>query len=93
MAIVKMNKFTLFAFEKDKEALLKNLQKFQGVHFVNLESKLENEEMKFLEKTAADKQILEIENELSKIKFAFDFLSPYIEKKGVLQSLKEGKKP
>ncbi|KYH30312.1 MULTISPECIES: V-type ATP synthase subunit I [Clostridium] len=92
MAIVKMNKFTLFAFEKDKEALLKNLQKFQGVHFVNLESKLENEEMKFLEKTAADKQILEIENELSKIKFAFDFLSPYIEKKGVLQSLKEGKK-
>lgn len=92
MAIVKMNKFTLFAFEREKEALLKNLQKFQGAEFVNLESKLENEEMSFLEKTAADKEILQVENELSKIKFAFDFLSPYITKKGGLKSLKEGKK-
>lgn len=34
MAIVKMKKFKLFALEKDRKSLLKELQKFSYVHFV-----------------------------------------------------------
>ena len=34
MAIVKMKKFRLFALEKDRKPLLKELQKFDYVHFI-----------------------------------------------------------
>ena len=40
MAIVKMKKFRLFALEKDRKPLLKELQKFDYVHFI----KTSNEE-------------------------------------------------
>lgn len=92
MAIVKMNKFTLFAFQNEKEALLKNLQKFEGVQFVNLQDKLEDEELSFLQSATEDKNILERENEVSKIKFGLDFLNDYIDKEKGLQALKKGKK-
>ena len=36
MAIVKMSKFNLFAFNSDRENLLHELQKFKYVHFINL---------------------------------------------------------
>ena len=45
MAIVKMKKFKLFALEKDRKALLKELQKFDYVHFVKTTNK-ENEDLK-----------------------------------------------
>ena len=45
MAIVKMKKFKLFALEKDRKALLKELQKFDYVHFVKTKNE-ENEELK-----------------------------------------------
>ena len=92
MAIVKMKKFTLFAFEKEKEALLKSLQRFEGVQFQDLQNQLENEEMSFLKSAAVDKDILEIETELSKINFSLDFLNPYIKKPSGLTALKQGKK-
>ena len=44
MAIVKMKKFKLFALEKDRKALLKELQKFDYVHFI----KTSNEENEYL---------------------------------------------
>ena len=37
MAIVKMNKFTLLAFESKKEALLEKLQEFSNAEFINLQ--------------------------------------------------------
>ncbi|MCY6959033.1 V-type ATP synthase subunit I [Clostridium brassicae] len=92
MAIVKMNKFTLFAFQNEKETLLKNLQKFEGVEFVNLQSKLENDEFSFLKSAVEEKDILQRENELSKIKFSLDFLNNYIDEEKGLQALKKGKK-
>lgn len=92
MAIVKMKKFTLFAFEKEKEALLKSLQRFEGVQFQDLQTELENEEMSFLKSAAVDKDILDIETELSKINFSLDFLKPYIKKPSGLTALKQGKK-
>ena len=36
MAIVKMKKFKLFALEKDRKSLLKELQKFSYVHLLKL---------------------------------------------------------
>ena len=45
MAIVKMKKFKLFALEKDRKPLLKELQKFDYVHFVKTTNK-ENEDLK-----------------------------------------------
>ena len=45
MAIVKMKKFKLFALEKDREPLLKELQKFDYVHFIKTINK-ENEDLK-----------------------------------------------
>ncbi|MCY6370844.1 V-type ATP synthase subunit I [Clostridium ganghwense] len=92
MAIVKMNKFTLFAFENEKEVLLENLQKFEGVQFVDLQPRLENEELSFLKSATRDKEILQSENELSKIKFCLDFLKPYMEKESGIEALKKGKK-
>lgn len=44
MAIVKMKKFKLFALEKDRQPLLKELQKFDYVHFVKTTSE-ENENL------------------------------------------------
>ena len=45
MAIVKMKKFKLFALEKDRKPLLKELQKFDYVHFVKTTNK-ENDDLK-----------------------------------------------
>ncbi|MCY6484659.1 V-type ATP synthase subunit I [Clostridium aestuarii] len=92
MAIVKMNKFTLFAFANQKESLLKNLQQFEGVQFVDLQTKLEDEELTFLKSAVDDKKILQNENELSKIKFSLDFLKPYREKESGIAALKKGKR-
>ncbi|MCY6356473.1 V-type ATP synthase subunit I [Clostridium sp. ZS2-4] len=92
MAIVKMNKFTLFAFENEKEALLERLQRFEAVQFIDLQSKLENEELSFLKSAAEDKEISSRENDLSKIKFSLEFLKSYIDKEGGIQALKKGKK-
>lgn len=92
MAIVKMNKFTLFAFENEKEALLERLQRFEAVQFIDLQSKLENEELSFLKSATEDKEILSRESDLSKIKFCLEFLKPYIDKEGGIEALKKGKK-
>jgi len=37
MAIVKMSRFSLFAFDSDRDDLLRELQNFGYVHFVNLD--------------------------------------------------------
>ena len=48
MAIVKMKKFKLFALEKDRKPLLKELQKFDYVHFIKTLNE-ENEDLKEVE--------------------------------------------
>ncbi|WP_312573388.1 V-type ATP synthase subunit I [Clostridium sp.] len=89
MAIVKMKKFTLLAFESQKQKLLKDLQRLESVQFSEVLIQEELEE--YLQKDSAHIEISEIEEEQAKIKFAIDFLSQYEEKKGTIQSLKEGK--
>ena len=63
MAIVKMNKFTLLTFESKKEELLRRLQGFSNVEFINLqdENLLEsNEELQTLNKDEVDSKVAEI---------------------------------
>ena len=92
MAIVKMNKFSLFAFEEKREALLEQLQKFEGVQFVNLQNKLDDEQYTGLTADTQEQLISDLEGEQAKIKFALDYLGNYIPKEKGLKSLKEGKR-
>ncbi|WP_244833138.1 V-type ATP synthase subunit I [Clostridium sp. BJN0001] len=92
MAIVKMKKFTLLAFESQKEQLLEKIQSFSDAEFINLqdESMLENnEELKELRKDEPDEDLAKCEDELSKVKFALQFLENYVPKKSLIQSLRQ----
>ena len=92
MAIVKMNKFTLVTFESHKKELLRKLQGFSKVEFINLqdEEKLEkNEVLKELSKDEVDSNSSEYEENLSKAKSSLDFLNSYMPKKSLLQSIQD----
>jgi len=90
MAIVKMSKFTLFAFESQKEALLDDLHEFENVQFVNLQ-KNEEEHLQSLRKDSENEKISYLEGEQAKVKFAIDILIKHAEKEGAIKSLVKGK--
>lgn len=91
MAIVKMNKFTLLTFESQKETLLKNLQKFEEVEFINLGDK-ELEVYKGLLNDSESLKVSELQGDLAKVNFSINYLNKYKEKVSVIKQLKEGKK-
>lgn len=78
--------------KRKKKELLRSLQEFEGVQFIDLKPNLENKEMDFLRLAISDNNILELESELSKIKFCLNYLKPYFKRKGIFSLLKEGKK-
>jgi V/A-type H+-transporting ATPase subunit I len=90
MAIVKMSKFTLFAFESQKDALLDNLHRFENVQFVNLQESIE-EHLQSLVKDSENEKISYLEGEKAKVKFALELLLKYTEKEGTIKSLVKGK--
>lgn len=94
MAIVKMNKFTLLAFESEKEKLLEKLQGCSEVEFINLQNEdlLENDEvLATLEKSDLDEETLKIEENVSKTKSAITFLKGYVSEVSGLKALRVGK--
>lgn len=94
MAIVKMNKFTLLAFESKKEALLERLQGFSNAEFIDLQDETileDNEILKDLTKDVVDSDIAKWEEQLSKVKFALQFLQDYVPKQSAIKALREGK--
>lgn len=91
MAIVKMSKFTLFAFKSQKEALLDKFHKFENVQFVNLQENAE-EEFNFLMKDSQKEELSDIEGDLAKVKFILDMLELYVEKEKGIKALIKGKK-
>ena len=94
MAIVKMNKFTLLAFESKKEALLEKLQGFSSAEFIDLQDERfqeDNEVLKDLTKDVVDSDIAKWEEQLSKVKFALQFLQDYVPKQSSFKALREGK--
>ncbi|WP_138206076.1 V-type ATP synthase subunit I [Haloimpatiens lingqiaonensis] len=95
MAIVKMNKFTLLTFESQKEKLLEALQNFEGVEFINLQEEQSTEkieEFKDLVKDEVDLKCAKYEENLSKLKFALNFLQRYIPQKSGVKAFLEDKK-
>jgi len=94
MAIVKMNKFTLLAFESKKEKLLENLQAFSNAEFINLQDEniLENNEiLKDLTKDQIDSNLAKWEEQLLKVKYAIKFLENYLPKQSLIKSLRKEK--
>jgi V/A-type H+-transporting ATPase subunit I len=91
MAIVKMSEFSLFAFDIEKEALLKTLQNFGYVHFNNLAEDFEDESMG-LEPVKVPHKLTEIEEKLSKVSSAVSILSKYEEKESSIKAMIEGNK-
>lgn len=89
MAIVKMNKFTMFAFESQKEELLGKLQELEGVQFINLQNI--EEKFDFLESDSCDDKASEFDGELTKVDYTLDFLRKYIPAQKGIKALKEGK--
>ena len=90
MAIVKMNKFTLLAFESKKDELLGALQAFSNAEFINLQDEklLENNDvLKDLNMDQVDSDIAKWEDQLSKVKFTMQFLEKYVPKKSLIKSL------
>lgn len=70
MAIVKMKKFKLFALEKDRWSLLKELQKFDYVHFV----KTTNEENGDLKEVQIPESINLLKEKSQKVKWMINYL-------------------
>ena len=68
MAIVKMKKFKLFALEKDRKSLLKELQKFSYVHFVK--TKEEDESLKEIE---LNQDMTTIKEKSQKVKWILNY--------------------
>lgn len=89
MAIVKMEKFTLFVDDGCKQALLGKLQRFENVHFKNLQE-LPEEEFDFLEADSAAEQVSRLEEQRQKIQFVLDKVSPYAKKPKGLQAYRAG---
>jgi len=70
MAIVKMKKFKLFALEKDRKPLLKELQKFDYVHFI----KTSNEENEDLKEVQIPENINLLKEKSQKVKWMINYL-------------------
>ena len=68
MAIVKMKKFKLFALEKDRKSLLKELQKFSYVHFVKTK-----EEDKSLKDIEFNQDMTAIKEKSQKVKWMLNY--------------------
>lgn len=89
MAIVKMSQFSLFAFDDHKEELLKHLQRFEYVHFSNLEEdrSLANLGLKGVRTPV---EFTEVEEQLTKINGCIDTLAKYAVKETGLKAMKKG---
>ncbi|GAA4652915.1 V-type ATP synthase subunit I [Anaerocolumna aminovalerica] len=90
MAIVKMNRFSLFVFESDKENLLHELQKFNYVHFLDLKENTDYVEMG-LENAKVPENIVRLNEEITKVKYGLEKLSKYDTRATGLKAMKEGK--
>ena len=90
MAIVKMSNFSLFAFDSERENLLHELQKFEYVHFLNLDEdeSLKNEGLKNVK---APEHLVAIGEEISKVKYTIDLLSKYYIGDTGIKAMQKGK--
>ena len=88
MAIENMSRFQLYIFDKDRKPLLKRLQKFADVHFVDVRRNAKDDDVL----PAPDVSLEWQQNNevISKVQWMLQLLEPYKEKPGMIQGLKEG---
>lgn len=92
MAIVNMTRFNLFTFDRDQEKLLREMQKFNYVHFMPLEE-LDNGSAGEGEESQSGKipeKLVAVNEEVEKVKHALKLLFNYDERPGGLKGLREG---
>lgn len=77
MAIVKMKKFTLFAFEAERKRLLEELQRFGYVNFSKSDSIEQFDYLKDVEVSTIDNNYIE---ESTRIKWMIDYVGRFVEK-------------
>lgn len=77
MAIVKMKKVSLIALQSEKEPIVKRLQKFGGLHVVNLEERISEEQFADLLLDGETDKVNQLEAELTQVKYSFDFITKY----------------
>lgn len=76
MAIVNMSQFQLTLFSRDKNDLLRDLQKFKYVHFSDL-SEMEEEAIELQDPS---KEVVAWTEKLNRVDWAINTLSAYVEK-------------
>ena len=92
MAIVNMTKFSLFTFDKEQDALLKELQKFNYVHFLKPEEVETdaNGEQEGAKTGKVPEKVVAVNEQVEKVKYALKLLFNYDERPGGLKGLREG---
>ena len=87
MAIVKMKKFTLFAFEAERKRLLEELQRFGYVNFSKSDPIEQFDYLKDVEVSTVGNNYVE---ESTRIKWMIDYVGRFVEKEKGLSALKKG---
>ena len=87
MAIVKMKKFTLFAFEAERKRLLEELQRFGYVNFSKSDPIEQFDYLKDVEVSTVCNNYVE---ESTRIKWMIDYVGRFVEKEKGLSALKKG---
>lgn len=87
MAIVDMSRFSLLAFDADREDLLKQLQAFREVHFLDLRDKELSPGVGLLE---PDQRVNRIEEDLSQLEWMLKLLREHDTRPGGLKGMQLG---
>lgn len=87
MAIVKMKKFTLFAFEAERKRLLEELQRFGYVNFSKSDAIDQFDYLKEVDINTVDNNYIE---DSTRVKWMIDYLGRFVEKEKGLSALKKG---
>ena len=94
MAIVKMSKFNLIAFESQKSQLLKKLQKFKEVDFIDLgiDKEIEGNDDRILKRMSNNEELIEIDERLNNVDNAVKLLKRYHTVDKSLKAMMKGNK-
>lgn len=90
MAIVKMSDFSLFAFDSERDDLLHELQKFEYVHFTDLD-KDETLKEEGLTTVTVPHSIVTVDEDLVKVRYVLDNLAKYDTRETGMKAMIKGK--
>ena len=88
MAIENMSRFQLYIFDKDRKPLLKRLQKFADVHFVDVRRNAKDDDVLPAPDVSLEWQ--QTNEVISKVQWMLQLLEPYKEKPGMITGLERG---